>query len=61
MSLLLSLLSDNENADDALIPLFPQVDQSGLGLPSREYYLNKTANEKVNFVVYERGKCSAVV
>ncbi|XP_072887825.1 endothelin-converting enzyme 1-like isoform X3 [Hemitrygon akajei] len=24
-----------------------QVDQSGLNLPSREYYLNKTANEKV--------------
>ncbi|NWX94391.1 ECE2 enzyme, partial [Nothoprocta pentlandii] len=25
----------------------PQVDQSGLFLPSRDYYLNKTANEKV--------------
>jgi hypothetical protein len=24
-----------------------QVDQSGLGLPSRDYYLNKTANAKV--------------
>lgn len=24
-----------------------QVDQSSLGLPSRDYYLNKTANEKV--------------
>lgn len=24
-----------------------QVDQSGLGLPSRDYYLNKTENEKV--------------
>ncbi|XP_077112455.1 endothelin-converting enzyme 1 [Ranitomeya variabilis] len=24
-----------------------KIDQSGLGLPSREYYLNKTANEKV--------------
>lgn len=24
-----------------------QVDQSGLFLPSRDYYLNKTANEKV--------------
>lgn len=32
-------------------PLSPrlslQVDQSGLGLPSRDYYLNKTENEKV--------------
>ncbi|NWJ03054.1 ECE2 enzyme, partial [Crypturellus undulatus] len=27
--------------------LLPQVDQSGLFLPSRDYYLNKTANEKV--------------
>lgn len=26
---------------------FSQVDQSGLFLPSRDYYLNKTANEKV--------------
>lgn len=25
-----------------------QVDQSGLGLPSRDYYLNKTENEKVS-------------
>lgn len=28
------------------VPL--QVDQSGLGLPSRDYYLNKTENEKVS-------------
>lgn len=25
-----------------------QVDQAGLGLPSRDYYLNKTENEKVS-------------
>lgn len=25
-----------------------QVDQSGLGLPSRDFYLNKTENEKVS-------------
>lgn len=25
----------------------PQVDQSGLFLPSRDYYLNRTANERV--------------
>lgn len=28
-------------------PLSSQVDQSGLFLPSRDYYLNKTANERV--------------
>lgn len=28
-------------------PLSFQVDQSGLFLPSRDYYLNKTANERV--------------
>lgn len=33
--------------DDCIAPLFPQVDQSGLFLPSRDYYLNKTANERV--------------
>ncbi|MGH0175050.1 UNVERIFIED_CONTAM: hypothetical protein FKN15_069533, partial [Acipenser sinensis] len=30
-----------------LIDLINKVDQSGLFLPSRDYYLNKTANEKV--------------
>lgn len=30
-----------------LYPLLLQVDQSGLFLPSRDYYLNRTANEKV--------------
>lgn len=31
-----------------MLPLSPpQVDQSGLFLPSRDYYLNKTANERV--------------
>uniref|UniRef100_A0A674DR86 endothelin-converting enzyme 1 n=1 Tax=Salmo trutta TaxID=8032 RepID=A0A674DR86_SALTR len=30
-----------------LLMHFRQVDQSGLFLPSRDYYLNKTANEKV--------------
>lgn len=30
-----------------LYALFLQVDQSGLFLPSRDYYLNRTANEKV--------------
>ena len=28
-----------------------QVDQSGLGLPSRDYYLNKTENEKVSVLL----------
>ncbi|NXR07632.1 ECE2 enzyme, partial [Semnornis frantzii] len=32
---------------DCVAPLSPQVDQSGLFLPSRDYYLNKTANERV--------------
>lgn len=33
----------------SLTPCVPlQVDQSGLGLPSRDYYLNKTENEKVS-------------
>ena len=36
---------------DSRFPSHPyfslQVDQSGLGLPSRDYYLNKTENEKV--------------
>lgn len=33
----------------SLSPRVPlQVDQSGLGLPSRDYYLNKTENEKVS-------------
>nr|XP_040133691.1 endothelin-converting enzyme 1-like isoform X2 [Ictidomys tridecemlineatus] len=30
-----------------LMELIEKVDQSGLGLPSRDYYLNKTENEKV--------------
>lgn len=30
-----------------------QVDQSGLGLPSRDYYLNKTENEKVSVLPRE--------
>ncbi|KAI4878347.1 hypothetical protein NFI96_033697 [Prochilodus magdalenae] len=34
--------TDSKNSNSNII----QVDQSGLGLPSREYYLNKTANEK---------------
>ncbi|KAK1799616.1 hypothetical protein P4O66_000385 [Electrophorus voltai] len=34
--------TDSKNSSSNII----QVDQSGLGLPSREYYLNKTANEK---------------
>ncbi|XP_052465569.1 endothelin-converting enzyme 1 isoform X1 [Carassius gibelio] len=44
--------TDSKNSNSNII----QVDQSGLGLPSREYYLNKTANEKyltayLNFLV----------
>ncbi|CAJ0916670.1 unnamed protein product [Ranitomeya imitator] len=44
--------ADSKNSNSNII----QIDQSGLGLPSREYYLNKTANEKVltgylNFMV----------
>ncbi|XP_063798125.1 endothelin-converting enzyme 1 isoform X2 [Pseudophryne corroboree] len=44
--------ADSKNSNSNVI----QIDQSGLGLPSRQYYLNKTANEKVltgyfNFMV----------
>ncbi|KAM5132245.1 endothelin-converting enzyme 1 [Mantella aurantiaca] len=44
--------ADSKNSNSNII----QIDQSGLALPSREYYLNKTANEKVltgylNFMV----------
>lgn len=35
-----------EQLPNPLVDLL-QVDQSGLFLPSRDYYLNKTANEKV--------------
>ncbi|XP_039611646.1 endothelin-converting enzyme 1 isoform X3 [Polypterus senegalus] len=35
--------TDSKNSNSNII----QIDQSGLGLPSRNYYLNKTANEKV--------------
>ncbi|XP_038677775.1 endothelin-converting enzyme 1 isoform X2 [Scyliorhinus canicula] len=35
--------TDSKNSNSNVI----QVDQSGLGLPSRDYYLNTTANEKV--------------
>ncbi|NWI58076.1 ECE1 enzyme, partial [Calyptomena viridis] len=35
--------TDSKNSNSNVI----QVDQSGLGLPSRDYYLNKTGNEKV--------------
>ncbi|XP_059997177.1 endothelin-converting enzyme 1 isoform X4 [Lagenorhynchus albirostris] len=35
--------ADSKNSSSNVI----QVDQSGLGLPSRDYYLNKTENEKV--------------
>ncbi|CAL9684555.1 unnamed protein product [Knipowitschia caucasica] len=38
-----SVSTDPKNANCNVI----QVDQSGLFLPSRDYYLNKTANEKV--------------
>lgn len=34
--------ADSRNSNSNII----QVDQSGLGLPSREYYLNKTTNKK---------------
>ncbi|XP_077428382.1 endothelin-converting enzyme 1 [Vanacampus margaritifer] len=34
--------ADSKNSSNNII----QVDQSSLGLPSRDYYLNKTANEK---------------
>lgn len=34
-----------------LYPLLLQVDQSGLFLPSRDYYLNRTANEKVRHIL----------
>lgn len=39
-----------------------QVDQSGLGLPSRDYYLNKTENEKVSVLprVLHGPPCPAV-
>ncbi|XP_060925405.1 endothelin-converting enzyme 1 isoform X1 [Limanda limanda] len=44
--------TDSKNSNSNII----QVDQSSLGLPSRDYYLNKTANEKylsayLNFLV----------
>lgn len=44
--------TDSKSSNSNII----QVDQSGLGLPSREYYLNKTANEMylkayLNFLV----------
>ncbi|XP_053546209.1 endothelin-converting enzyme 1 isoform X2 [Bombina bombina] len=44
--------ADSKNSNSNVI----QIDQSGLGLPSRNYYLNKTENEKVltaylNFMV----------
>ncbi|XP_061893984.1 endothelin-converting enzyme 1 [Entelurus aequoreus] len=44
--------TDSKNSSSNII----QVDQSSLGLPSRDYYLNKTANEKyltayLNFLV----------
>ncbi|MGH0120139.1 UNVERIFIED_CONTAM: hypothetical protein FKN15_065300 [Acipenser sinensis] len=44
--------TDSKNSNSNII----QVDQSGLGLPSRDYYLNKTVNEKIltaylNFMV----------
>ncbi|XP_054857015.1 endothelin-converting enzyme 1 isoform X2 [Eublepharis macularius] len=44
--------ADSKNSNSNVI----QVDQSGLGLPSRDFYLNKTQNEKVlsgylNFMV----------
>ncbi|XP_036203207.1 endothelin-converting enzyme 1 isoform X4 [Myotis myotis] len=35
--------ADSKNSNSNVI----QVDQAGLGLPSRDYYLNKTENEKV--------------
>ncbi|KAJ7306527.1 hypothetical protein JRQ81_009887 [Phrynocephalus forsythii] len=35
--------ADSKNSSCNIV----QVDQSGLGLPSRDYYLNKTQNEKV--------------
>lgn len=35
--------ADSKNSNSNVI----QVDQSGLGLPSRDYYLNRTQNEKV--------------
>ncbi|XP_069466456.1 endothelin-converting enzyme 1 isoform X4 [Ambystoma mexicanum] len=35
--------ADSKNSNSNVI----QIDQSGLGLPSRDYYLNKTENEKV--------------
>ncbi|XP_065816053.1 endothelin-converting enzyme 2b isoform X1 [Labrus bergylta] len=38
-----SVSADPKNSNSNVI----QVDQSGLFLPSRDYYLNKTANEKV--------------
>lgn len=34
----------------------PQVDQSGLGLPSRDNYLNKTQNEKAGAVLLGWGR-----
>uniref|UniRef100_A0A665XCV4 Endothelin-converting enzyme 1 n=1 Tax=Echeneis naucrates TaxID=173247 RepID=A0A665XCV4_ECHNA len=44
--------TDSKNSNSNII----QVDQSSLGLPSRDYYLNKTANEKyltayLNFLI----------
>lgn len=38
--------ADSKNSNSNVI----QVDQSGLGLPSRDYYLNKTENEKVTLL-----------
>lgn len=37
-----------------------QVDQSGLGLPSRDYYLNKTENEKVSLPSLPRSAHPAI-
>lgn len=36
-----------------------QVDQSGLGLPSRDFYLNKTENEKVSGLLQGSGSSPA--
>uniref|UniRef100_A0A8C6Y9I1 Endothelin-converting enzyme 1 n=1 Tax=Naja naja TaxID=35670 RepID=A0A8C6Y9I1_NAJNA len=48
----ISVSVDSKNSSSNII----QIDQSGLGMPSREYYLNKTQNEKflaayLNFMV----------
>ena len=41
--------ADNKNSSTNII----QIDQGGLSLPSRDYYLNKTDDDKVDIRCYD--------